>query len=323
MIVLCMWFKVCICVLLLAAGASEASFLEIPALTCTCVVATFFWFLLTLFIRKLRQVNRNVEGEKFQPFIGSSITWQRWRVIFNFLYFFFYLKPDNSHAKPKYLSIIMDTGNGPIEEQCERLQYDPNQWEFPRERLKLGAFLDFVFSHWKKDSRLTIVLCRFWPQVDSAELGGVSKVFKMVTDPRIFSQVLSDYYWEWLIPFIRQCICVVCGEAYQLRQWGVESVLAGTNEHSSSGRHLGSDGSLPLSPSHIHTACPLVTQLNCVCFAVALCHFNPTLCLCVPGKPLGHGAFGKVIQATAFGIDNSPSCSTVAVKMLKGTGFFF
>lgn len=40
----------------------------------------------------------------------------------------------------------MDNGDGPIEEQCERLQYDPNQWEFPRERLKLGAFLDFVFS---------------------------------------------------------------------------------------------------------------------------------------------------------------------------------
>ncbi|XP_076577551.1 vascular endothelial growth factor receptor 1 isoform X2 [Chaetodon auriga] len=82
-------------------GASEASFLEIPTLTCTCVVATLFWLLLTLFIRKLKQ-------------------------------------PSNSNAKPEYLSIILDTGEGPIEEQCERLQYDPNQWEFPRERLKLG-----------------------------------------------------------------------------------------------------------------------------------------------------------------------------------------
>lgn len=36
-----------------------------------------------------------------------------------------------------------------------------------------------------------------------------------------------------------------------------------------------------------------------------------------PGKPLGCGAFGKVMQASAFGIDND-SCSTVAVKMLKG-----
>lgn len=45
---------ICFCV-----GASEASSLEIPTLTCTCVVATFFYFLLTLFIRKLRQVGEN------------------------------------------------------------------------------------------------------------------------------------------------------------------------------------------------------------------------------------------------------------------------
>ncbi|KAK2859469.1 hypothetical protein Q5P01_004089 [Channa striata] len=82
-------------------SASRASFLEVPTLTCTCVVATLFWLLLTLFIRKLRQ-------------------------------------PNTRNTKPKYLSIILDTGEGPIEEQCKRLQYDPNQWEFPRERLKLG-----------------------------------------------------------------------------------------------------------------------------------------------------------------------------------------
>ncbi|KAM7369918.1 hypothetical protein PAMP_011206 [Pampus punctatissimus] len=82
-------------------SVSEASFLEIPALTCTCVVATLLWLLLTLFIRKLRQ-------------------------------------PNSSNTKPEYLSIILDTGEVPIDEQCERLQYDPNQWEFPRERVKLG-----------------------------------------------------------------------------------------------------------------------------------------------------------------------------------------
>ncbi|XP_044031605.1 vascular endothelial growth factor receptor 1 isoform X3 [Siniperca chuatsi] len=82
-------------------GASDSSFLEIPTLTCTCVVATLFWLLLTLFIRKLKQ-------------------------------------PNSSNTKPEYLSIIMDSGEGPIEEQCERLQYDPNRWEFPQERLKLG-----------------------------------------------------------------------------------------------------------------------------------------------------------------------------------------
>ncbi|XP_063729877.1 vascular endothelial growth factor receptor 1 isoform X2 [Eleginops maclovinus] len=82
-------------------GAPEASFLEIPALTCTCVVATLLWLFLTLVIRKLKQ-------------------------------------PNGSNAKPEFLSIILDRGDRPIEEQCERLQYDPGQWEFPRERLKLG-----------------------------------------------------------------------------------------------------------------------------------------------------------------------------------------
>uniref|UniRef100_A0A8C7PIZ6 receptor protein-tyrosine kinase n=1 Tax=Oncorhynchus mykiss TaxID=8022 RepID=A0A8C7PIZ6_ONCMY len=83
--------------------------LEIPTLTCTCLVATLFWLLLTLFIRKLK-------------------------------------KPNSSTAKAEYLSIILDPGEGPLEEQCDRLQYDPGQWEFPRDRLKLekplgrGAF---------------------------------------------------------------------------------------------------------------------------------------------------------------------------------------
>ncbi|XP_043918409.1 vascular endothelial growth factor receptor 2 isoform X1 [Protopterus annectens] len=35
------------------------------------------------------------------------------------------------------------------------------------------------------------------------------------------------------------------------------------------------------------------------------------------GKPLGRGAFGQVVEATAFGIDKSSTCKTVAVKMLK------
>jgi len=38
-----------------------------------------------------------------------------------------------------------------------------------------------------------------------------------------------------------------------------------------------------------------------------------------PGKTLGHGAFGKVVEASAFGIDKLSTCKTVAVKMLKGT----
>ncbi|KAG7252907.1 LOW QUALITY PROTEIN: hypothetical protein CRUP_035060, partial [Coryphaenoides rupestris] len=34
-------------------------------------------------------------------------------------------------------------------------------------------------------------------------------------------------------------------------------------------------------------------------------------------KTLGHGAFGKVVEASAFGIDKLSTCKTVAVKMLK------
>lgn len=55
------------------------------------------------------------------------------------------MKSNTTDSKPEYLSIILDRGDGPIEEQCERLQYDPNQWEFPRERLKLGKYLLFFF----------------------------------------------------------------------------------------------------------------------------------------------------------------------------------
>src|SRR4029434_8939861 len=44
------------------------------------------------------------------------------------------------------------------------------------------------------------------------------------------------------------------------------------------------------------------------------------LCFCVcvcSGKVLGSGAFGKVVQATAYGLRSPDSVTTVAVKMLK------
>ncbi|XP_061094805.1 vascular endothelial growth factor receptor 2 isoform X2 [Conger conger] len=40
--------------------------------------------------------------------------------------------------KPGYLSIMVESEDLPMDEQCERLTYDPNKWEFPRDRLKLG-----------------------------------------------------------------------------------------------------------------------------------------------------------------------------------------
>lgn len=40
--------------------------------------------------------------------------------------------------------------------------------------------------------------------------------------------------------------------------------------------------------------------------------------ICIKGDPLGRGAFGQVVEAAAFGIEKATTCTTVAVKMLKG-----
>lgn len=39
--------------------------------------------------------------------------------------------------------------------------------------------------------------------------------------------------------------------------------------------------------------------------------------LCVSGRTLGSGAFGRVVEATAYGLTHSQSSTKVAVKMLK------
>ncbi|XP_057632117.1 vascular endothelial growth factor receptor 3 isoform X2 [Chionomys nivalis] len=44
---------------------------------------------------------------------------------------------------------------------------------------------------------------------------------------------------------------------------------------------------------------------------------NSSASVAVEGRVLGHGAFGKVVEASAFGINKGSSCDTVAVKMLK------
>ena len=42
-----------------------------------------------------------------------------------------------------------------------------------------------------------------------------------------------------------------------------------------------------------------------------------------PGKELGSGAFGMVVQATAYGINKPGVSQQVAVKMLKGQCFIY
>lgn len=46
--------------------------------------------------------------------------------------------------------------------------------------------------------------------------------------------------------------------------------------------------------------------------------FYPECFALSPGKELGSGAFGMVLQATAYGIDKPGVSQQVAVKMLKG-----
>ncbi|XP_026093240.1 vascular endothelial growth factor receptor 1-like [Carassius auratus] len=83
-------------------SSPESLFLEIPTLACTCVVATLFWLLLTLLIHKLKQ-------------------------------------PNSTNGKAEYLPIILHPGEEPLVEHCDRLQYDPAQWEFLHDRLKLDG----------------------------------------------------------------------------------------------------------------------------------------------------------------------------------------
>uniref|UniRef100_UPI0037E8487E vascular endothelial growth factor receptor 2 isoform X2 n=1 Tax=Semicossyphus pulcher TaxID=241346 RepID=UPI0037E8487E len=46
-------------------------------------------------------------------------------------------RPNGGDLKTGYLSMILDSEDMPMDE-CERLTYDANKWEFPRDRLKLG-----------------------------------------------------------------------------------------------------------------------------------------------------------------------------------------
>nr|AAI29159.1 Kinase insert domain receptor like [Danio rerio]CAM73177.1 kdr [Danio rerio] len=78
--------------------------IEVIILVSTGAAATFLWIMLILFIRKLR-------------------------------------KPSSADLKTGYLSIIMDPEQMPLDEQCDRLPYDSNKWEFPQDRLRLGKTL--------------------------------------------------------------------------------------------------------------------------------------------------------------------------------------
>uniref|UniRef100_A0A671VHP6 Vascular endothelial growth factor receptor 3 n=1 Tax=Sparus aurata TaxID=8175 RepID=A0A671VHP6_SPAAU len=85
-------------------GSSDKANVEIVILIGTGVIAVFFWALLILIFCNVKRVNP-------------------------------------ADIKTGYLSIIMDPGEVPLDEQCEYLPYDSSQWEISRERLRLGKVL--------------------------------------------------------------------------------------------------------------------------------------------------------------------------------------
>ncbi|XP_076994302.1 vascular endothelial growth factor receptor 3 isoform X2 [Tamandua tetradactyla] len=85
-------------------GSEDKGSTEVLVLVGTGLIAVFFWVLLLLIFCNMR-------------------------------------RPVPADIKAGYLSIIMDPGEVPLEEQCEHLPYDASQWEFPRERLHLGRVL--------------------------------------------------------------------------------------------------------------------------------------------------------------------------------------
>ncbi|XP_014436650.2 vascular endothelial growth factor receptor 3 isoform X2 [Pelodiscus sinensis] len=85
-------------------GSDDRTNVEIVILIGTGVIAVFFWILLILIFCNIK-------------------------------------RPAHADIKTGYLSIIMDPGAVPLEEQCEYLPYDSSKWEFPRERLRLGKVL--------------------------------------------------------------------------------------------------------------------------------------------------------------------------------------
>ncbi|XP_051514996.1 vascular endothelial growth factor receptor 3 isoform X3 [Myxocyprinus asiaticus] len=85
-------------------GSDDKTNVEIVILIGTGVIAIFFWVLLLVIFCNVKRVNP-------------------------------------ADIKTGYLSIIMDPGEVPLEEQCEYLPYDSSQWEISRDRLRLGKVL--------------------------------------------------------------------------------------------------------------------------------------------------------------------------------------
>lgn len=70
-------------------------------------------------------------------------------------------------------------------------------------------------------------------------------------------------------------------------------------------------------PSGYDCCCPGNVGIGPLCGRGNRTENNSFVSAISSGKTLGSGAFGKVVEATAYGLANADSMMTVAVKMLK------
>ncbi|XP_052470151.1 vascular endothelial growth factor receptor 3 isoform X3 [Carassius gibelio] len=127
-------------------GSDDKTNVEIVILIGTGVIAIFFWVLLLVIFCNVKRA------------AVSSIS-NCYGVV---------LQVNPADIKTGYLSIIMDPGEMPLEEQCEYLPYDSSQWEISRDRLRLGKVLGHgafgkvieasIFGHDKKTCSSTVAV---------------------------------------------------------------------------------------------------------------------------------------------------------------------
>ncbi|KAA8589807.1 hypothetical protein FQN60_013172 [Etheostoma spectabile] len=112
-----------------SACAEEKTNVELIVPIGSVVIAMFFWLLIVFVIRGRK---REKQGHISAPL--SHVDPQHWLGPFCWKG----TRPSGGDLKEGYLSMILDSEDIPMDEQCERLTYDANKWEFPRDRLKLG-----------------------------------------------------------------------------------------------------------------------------------------------------------------------------------------
>lgn len=167
----------------------------------------------------------------------------------------------------------------PLDEQCEYLPYDSSQWEVSRDRLRLGE-----------------CVC-VWMSVDAREWEEMwEEMWNWVHNRWLKMNLLSTAR-------IRFALILIPSTTFENRKKKA-SVCFSANSNSSSSIWM------RFMPTCVDAA-DGIRQNYSISSLVSISSANT-------GKVLGHGAFGKVMEASICGIRKGSSLDTVAVKMLKG-----